>query len=118
MLTQTGSVEHVCPGMFTQAYSHSYMRRAERLQALGCSLQLGEPAAFLFDEVILDPAAVLGRLENSFPVSHTLPEQHLVAFGRVRRPVFAVDRVDAPRVRSDPCHWVGAPFQASSDGQL
>src|SRR5271165_3910749 len=114
MLSQTGSVEHVCPSIFTEASSlNSYMRRAKRLQALACRIHFGEPAAFLFDEVILDPAAILGHLENSFPISHTLPEQDLVAFGRVRRPVFAMDRVDAPRIGPDPCHWVGAPFQAS-----
>src|SRR5947209_3066163 len=39
----------------------SPVRRAKRLQALLCRFQLWKPAAFLFDKIIFNPAAVLRR---------------------------------------------------------
>ena len=57
----------------------SHVRRAECLQAPPRGLQFRISAAFLLDEVVLDSAAVLGGLENAFPVGLAFPKQRLVA---------------------------------------
>src|SRR5580693_471211 len=94
------------------------MGRTERPQTLARGFQLGELTSLLFNQVILDTAASLGGLEDSLPVGYAFPEQDLVPFGRIRRPVFTMDGANAPRVGSDPRHRVGTPLQTSSHIQL
>jgi len=49
---------------------------AEALQALLCRFELGESAALLLDDVILNPSAIFGRLEKTLPVHSALAKQN------------------------------------------
>ena len=56
------------------------MDEPEGLQAAARSFKFRESAAFLLDEVVLDPAGVFGSFENVFPLRRTFPEQNGVTF--------------------------------------
>src|SRR5437762_9209161 len=80
--------------MRTSGWTHL----SERLQAAARRIKFGEPAAFLFDQVIFISAAAFGRLENIFPLGGAFPEQNFVTFLRFRRPVLQMERANSPRI--------------------
>src|SRR5208283_2247679 len=85
-------------------------------QAAFDTFQRREAAAFLLDEIVLDAAAVFGRLEDRRPRRHALAKQHLVAL--VRRPILTVNAADAAGAGANPRHRVGAGFDAGADVEL
>ena len=60
------------------------MDEPEGPQTAARGIEFGKTAAFLFDEVVLNPASAFGCFENVFPLCSTFPEQNGVAFRRLR----------------------------------
>ncbi len=56
---------------------------AIEIEACFCSVQLGEAAAFLLNQVVFDAASAFRSLEDGFPVGYAFAEQHGVAFSRI-----------------------------------
>src|SRR5450432_2364579 len=75
---------------------------------------LGKPATFLLNQVILNPAHTFRSRKNPLPVRNSLSKQNLVPFPCLRRPVLAMNGVNSPRIRTDPIRWIRSRFQASS----
>src|SRR5262249_15018265 len=91
---------------------------AEGGQALLGGFHLREAAALLFDQVVLDAAAVFGRLEKLFPRCHAFTEKDRVAFAGVGRPLLAMHGAYAAGIGLDPGDGVGTRFKASANVQL
>ncbi len=84
----------------------SRMHLLPRRQAPLRRLERAVPAAFLFDQIILDASHTLGGFENLRPRRVAFAEQNPISFSLPRRPVLAVQAVDASRIGSDPGHGV------------
>src|SRR5260370_42417831 len=94
------------------------MDEPEGPQTAARGIEFGKTAAFLFDEVVLNPASAFGFFENVFLLCSTFPEQNGVAFRRLRRPVLEMERADSARIRANPRHLVRAGLQTSGHSQL
>src|SRR6266571_5552727 len=67
------------------------MLEAKVLQTPLGGLELRKTAAFLFHEVILNPAGAFGCIENIFPIRAAFAKENGVSLRGVGRPVFAVE---------------------------
>src|SRR5215469_12141451 len=85
--------------------THSQFHCFPGCQAAFRRLQFGEPAAFLFDAVILDSARAFGGLENPAPRRRALAKQDTIALAG--GPVLTMHAADAAWMVPNPCHGVG-----------
>src|SRR5215510_2111898 len=94
------------------------MGGAEGCQAFLGGFDFGEAAAFLFDEIVFDAAAIFGCLKKLLPGSDAFAEQDGIAFAWVWRPFLAVHRADAAGIGFDPSNGIGTGFEAGADIEL
>src|SRR5580704_15969320 len=94
------------------------MDEPKGLQATPRGIEFVEPAPFLFDEVVLDPANAFGGFEDFFPRCCAFTKENSVALRRFRRPLLQMNRTDSAGIRTNPRHWIGACCQASARTEL
>src|SRR5436190_5968936 len=75
-------------------------------------------AAFLFQEVVLDPTSAFCGRKDVFPIRCSFTEQNRVSLAGVGRPVFTMKRSNSSWVRLNPCHWIRARLQTGAHIQL
>src|SRR6266702_4525539 len=94
------------------------MDGAKSFEAALGGFEFGETAAFLLDQIVFGAANVFRRGKNGLPVGFAFTEQNRITLRRVRRPILAMQRVNAARVRANPSHRIRAGFEACADVEL
>src|SRR5260370_8719754 len=82
------------------------MDEPEGLQAAAHGIEFGKPAAFLFDQVILDATGDFGRFKNIFPLCGAFSKQNRVTLCRFCGPVLEMERADCARFRANPANGI------------
>src|SRR6266436_1925478 len=103
---------------FRTAKKSICMLEAKTLQTPLGGLELRKTAAFLFHEVILNPAGAFGCRENIFPISAACAKQNGISLRGVGRPVFAMERANSARIGANPCHRIRTGLQARAHVEL
>src|SRR6266705_6475530 len=73
------------------------MDGAKSFEAALGGFEFGETAAFLLDQIVFGAANVFRRGKNGLPVDFAFTEQNGTTLRRVRRPILAMQRVNAAR---------------------
>src|ERR1700680_3745979 len=94
------------------------MQSAKSLKTAFGGIKLGESAALLLDQVILNLANTFGGGEDVFPFRCAFAEQDGVAFSRFWRPVFAMNGPDSAWVGTNPRYRIRACLQTSAHIEL
>src|SRR5690349_4264114 len=90
-------IERFLPSCFPRC---SGMNPPKCRQAAFRGFHLGIVAAFLFDQVVFDPACAFGRREESLPRANALAKQDAIAL--FRRPILTMHRANSPGVALNP----------------
>src|SRR6267378_3727465 len=91
------------------------MRRAKAQQAFARRLEFRKAAAFLLDQVILNPAAIFRGVKQALPVRHAFTKQNGISLRRIGRPILAMHGADAARIRLNPCQRITSRLDACAD---